>query len=81
MNRCFIFGALSVSALSEKPTENDLVIAADKGVITAEKFNIIPSFVIGDFDSLGFVPSGDNVIKLNVRKDDTDIGYAVNFAF
>ncbi len=81
MNRCFIFGALDISALPEIPTENDLVIAADKGVLVTEKFNIIPDFVIGDFDSLGFVPKGENIIKLNVRKDDTDVGFAVKTAF
>lgn len=81
MNRCFIFGALSVLALPEMPTENDLVIAADKGVLTTEKFNITPDFIIGDFDSLGFVPRGENVITLSVRKDDTDVGFAVKTAF
>ncbi len=81
MNRCFIFGALEVCDLPEMPTKNDLVIAADKGVLTTEKLNIVPDFIIGDFDSLGFVPKGENVIKLNVRKDDTDVGFAVKTAF
>lgn len=81
MNRCFIFGALSSLTLPEMPTENDLVIAADKGVLTTEKFNITPDFIIGDFDSLGFVPRGENVITLSVRKDDTDVGFAVKTAF
>jgi len=80
LSRCFIFGALSVLALPEIPTENDLVIAADKGVLTTEKFNIIPDFIVGDFDSLGFVPKGKNVITLSVRKDDTDVGFAVKTA-
>ena len=80
MKRCFIFGAMEVSSLAEAPTENDLVIAADKGVLTTEKFNITPDFIIGDFDSLGFVPKGNNVIKLNVRKDETDVGFAVKTA-
>ncbi len=80
MNRCFIFGALDISALREVPTKSDYVIAADKGVLVTEKFNITPNLVIGDFDSLGFVPTGENVIKLNVRKDDTDVGFAVKTA-
>ena len=31
MSRCFIFGALNVSKLSERPQKEDMVIAADKG--------------------------------------------------
>ncbi len=81
MKRCFVFGALEMKELVEKPTENDFVIAADKGVLTADKFGISLNLTVGDFDSLGFVPKGENVVKLNVRKDDTDIGYAVKTAF
>lgn len=81
MKRCFVFGALQMKELVEKPTENDFVIAADKGVLTADKFGISLNLTVGDFDSLGFVPKGENVVKLNVRKDDTDIGYAVKTAF
>lgn len=80
MKRCFVFGALDVFELVEKPNETDFVIAADKGVLTAEKFAITPNLIVGDFDSLGFVPTGENVVKLNVRKDDTDISYAVKTA-
>lgn len=81
MKRCFVFGALEMKELVQKPTENDFVIAADKGVLTADKFGISLNLTVGDFDSLGFVPKGENVVKLNVRKDDTDIGYAVKTAF
>ena len=80
MKRCFIFGALSIGEITEKPNETDFVIAADKGVLTAENFGIKPNLIIGDFDSLGFVPKGENVIKLKVRKDDTDVGFAVKTA-
>ena len=62
------------------PVPGDLVIAADKGVLTAEKLGAAPDIIIGDFDSLGFVPDG-NVIKLPVKKDKTDVGYAVDYAF
>ena len=36
-----------------------------------------PNIVVGDFDSLGFIPKGDNVVTLPVKKDVTDMQYAV----
>ena len=80
MNRCFVFGALNVKTLPEKPDENDFIIAADKGTSVLEELCIKPNLTVGDFDSLGFVPKGENVIRLNVRKDDTDVSYAVKTA-
>ena len=80
MNRCFIFGALPVDTLPEMPQEGDLVIAADRGYDVALSHGIAPDLVVGDFDSLGAVPQHDHVIRLNVRKDDTDLEHAVNIA-
>ena len=79
MKKCFIFGALPVDKLILFPGQNDFIIAADKGVLTLERFNIKPDVIIGDFDSLGFVPEGE-VIKLPVRKDKTDVGYSIDRA-
>ena len=80
MKRCFIFGALPVGKLFEKPCEGDLVIAADKGYATVRQLGLCPDLVVGDFDSLGEVPNTDNLIWLNVRKDDTDLEHAVRLA-
>ena len=78
--RCFIFGALPVESLPEKPREGDYVIAADKGYEVALSLGIKPDLTVGDFDSLGEAPEEDHVIELNVRKDDTDLEHAVNAA-
>lgn len=80
MKNCFIFGALPVEALPIKPDKDDLVLAADRGILNCEKFGITPSAVIGDFDSLGFTPQGENITVLPVRKDDTDIGHCIKHA-
>lgn len=80
MNACFIFGALPVEKLTVLPEKSDFVIAADKGVLTLEKFGVKPDIIIGDFDSLGYMPEG-NTVRLPVRKDKTDVGYAVDYAF
>ena len=76
----FIFGALPVSELTVKPQLGDTVIAADKGIETVQKFGLVPNKIIGDFDSLGFVPQSGAVLQLPVRKDDTDVGYALRYA-
>lgn len=80
MKTCFIFGALPVSRIPVMPTENDMVIAADKGIETLAALSIEPDIIIGDFDSLGYVPENPNKIVLPVRKDDTDIAHAIKYA-
>ncbi|MBQ7566062.1 MAG: thiamine diphosphokinase [Oscillospiraceae bacterium] len=78
--RCIIIGALPVARLPFAVTENDYVIAADKGLETAQKLSVHVDLIIGDYDSLGYVPVGENVIRLPVRKDETDVGCAVRLA-
>lgn len=80
MNRCFIFAALETKNLIVKPQANDLVIACDKGINNTDNLGITPNIIIGDFDSLGFVPERENVKVLPIRKDDTDVGYAIKYA-
>ena len=81
MKTCYIFGA--GLGLPEKITvkENDLVIAADGGLEHLKKLNIKPNIVIGDFDSLGYIPKGKEVITYPVKKNDTDTMLAVKKGF
>lgn len=81
MNRCFIFGALPVSRLPISPVRGDIVIAADRGYDVALSLGITPDLVVGDFDSRGEAPAAENLVKLQVRKDDTDVGHAVEMGF
>lgn len=74
MKTCYIFCALPVSSLP-KVDPDDLVIAADAGY--RQLGGIKPHLVVGDFDSLGFVPREEAVVELPVRKDDTDALFAV----
>lgn len=78
--KCYIFGALRPKELVYKPGKDDLVIAADRGVEVLSGLGIVPDVIIGDFDSLGYTPSGKNVQVLPVVKDDTDVGYAIKYA-
>lgn len=74
MKTCYIFCALPVNSLPEIDPD-DLVIAADAGY--KQLGGIKPHLVVGDFDSLGFVPREETVVELPVRKDDTDALFAV----
>ena len=81
MKACYIFGALKSNTLLSVPQSGDLIIAADRGLLSVEKLGLSADFIIGDFDSLGFVPDRKNIIKLPVKKDDTDVGAALDYAF
>ena len=81
MNICYIFGSLDVKEFNFFPDENDFIIAADKGILNTEKFGLNPNYIVGDFDSLEYVPTGENVIKHPVMKDDTDLLLAIKTGF
>ena len=75
MNTCYIFCAGEFDALAAPIEEGDLVIAADGGLRHTRQLGIAPDLVLGDFDSLGYVPEGAAVHP--VEKDDTDAMLAV----
>lgn len=75
MGTCVIFCAAAFDSLIRPMADADHVIAADGGLRHTEKLQILPSDVLGDFDSLGYVPEGANVFP--VEKDDTDAMLAV----
>ena len=77
---CVIVGAGETGETKIKVPAGALVIAADGGVRTLEALGISPDIILGDFDSLGHVPEGDNVIVVPSEKDDTDTMLAVKKA-
>lgn len=77
MKTCYIVGAGEVTELSFDPEEEDLVIACDGGYEYCKRWNKRMDLVIGDFDSLGYVPEHPNVIRLKPEKDDTDTACAI----
>ena len=80
MSACYIIAAGDCEKIRIDKKENDLIIAADGGLKYCARDGITPDIVIGDFDSLGFVPENDNVLVLPVEKDDTDTSFAVKYA-
>lgn len=72
---CVIVGAMEPGEIIVP--EDALVIAADGGLAHLERRGVEPDLIVGDFDSLGRAPAGDNVIRHPVEKDDTDMLLAV----
>ena len=77
MGICYMIGAGEIGKLDFNPGKEDLVIACDGGYRHCQKWNIRADLVVGDFDSLGFLPEHPHVVRLKPEKDDTDTGYAV----
>lgn len=72
---CYIIGACAPGKIVIDGRA--LVIAADGGLRFLEERGIVPNLTVGDFDSLGHVPQGENIICHPVEKDDTDTMLAV----
>ena len=70
MGKCLIFCAGGFAGLLEPVAADDYIIAADGGLVHTEGLGLTPDLVLGDFDSLGYVPEGSQVFP--VEKDDTD---------
>lgn len=74
MGICYVIASMKTEYRIDKK-EEDFVIAADGGY--AQSCGCRPDAVIGDFDSLGFVPDAENVQVFPKEKDDTDMMLAV----
>jgi thiamine pyrophosphokinase len=76
-------GAVHPDHIPERPTKDDLVIAADSGLENARALGIEVSTVVGDYDSLGHAPdvdAGVEVVTVPTEKDVTDTQLAVEYA-
>lgn len=75
MHTCVIFCAGGFEKLARKLDNTDYILAADGGLAHLQRLGLEPDGIIGDFDSLGYVPTGAQVFP--VEKDDTDSMLAV----
>ena len=75
MKQCIIFCGGEFDRLHSPISADAYIIAADKGLQHTKKAGIRPHAILGDFDSLGYVPEGAAVFP--VEKDDTDAMLAV----
>ena len=70
-----IFCAGGFHKLARPIAETDFVLAADGGLRHVQNAGIVPQGILGDFDSLGYIPQDAQVFP--VEKDDTDSMLAV----
>ena len=78
MKRCFIFAAGTFYGLRTRPDRaEDYVIAADAGYQICLRENIVPTLLLGDFDSMDAPEDFGALCRLPVEKDDTDTMAAI----
>lgn len=75
MKTCVIFCAAGFDGLLFPIPTGALTIAADGGLAHTQALGMEPDVILGDFDSLGYVPEDSRVFP--VEKDDTDAMLAV----
>ena len=75
MGKCVILCAGEIGGDILPLEQDDLLIAADGGYTHTRVLGLAPHIVLGDFDSLGYVPEGAQVHPK--EKDDTDAMLAV----
>ena len=75
MAKCVIFCAGEFEGAAPRTETGDLLIAADGGLRHVRALGLEPDVILGDFDSLGYVPPDSRVFP--VEKDDTDAMLAV----
>ena len=75
MGKCLIFCAADFDGLLQPVGDGDYILAADGGLRHLQALQLQPHGILGDFDSLGYVPQGATVFP--VEKDDTDSMLAV----
>ena len=81
MKLCYIFGAGEPSLPSSLPPRGEvLVIAADGGYPLAVQAFGRPDLAVGDFDSLGHIPTDVPTLLHPAEKDDTDLALAAEAA-
>ncbi|MBQ8209073.1 MAG: thiamine diphosphokinase [Clostridia bacterium] len=80
MKTCYIISAGDADKIEIIKNDGDYIIACDGGLEHCKRNDIAPDLVIGDFDSLGYIPADKNTLVLPVEKDDTDTAFAVKYA-
>lgn len=84
MSTCALVGASDFNAehFQEMSAEGafDFVIAVDGGLAHLKDAGVEPDMAIGDFDSLGYVPTGMRVTRFSPDKDKSDMELALRRA-
>lgn len=77
---CLLVGSSEFYCDRLSNIEDAFIIALDGGYEHLRDRGIVPDMIIGDFDSLGYIPEFDDITVLPRVKDDTDSFYAAKEA-
>ncbi|MCL1798842.1 MAG: thiamine diphosphokinase [Eggerthellaceae bacterium] len=80
MSSCALVGSVDFNAGHFLAQSFDSVVAADAGYERLREVGAVCDRVVGDFDSLGFVPDHPAIERHPVRKDESDIELALRWA-
>ena len=84
MTSCALVGASEFNADQFRVMDEaglfDTVIAVDGGFAHLEGIGRQPDMAIGDFDSLGYIPTGLRVLRFSAHKDKSDMELALERA-
>ena len=83
MNRCVIIGGARIAdyeRIRRALRPDDFLVCCDSGLKHAEPLGIVPSLIVGDFDSHPRPETDTETITLPRAKDDTDTVYAAREA-
>lgn len=84
MATCALVGAIDFNeqdfVKGYKTSAFDCVIAVDGGFAYLEGVGIVPDIILGDFDSLGYVPQGKRVLEFSPFKDKSDMEIGLDVA-
>lgn len=73
-------GYLNIESVSVSPKDFDMILAADSGYLNAQKLNILPDIILGDFDSTAVPKTDAEILKVPAEKDETDTMLACTVA-
>lgn len=80
MEACALVGAVEFNAEHYAAQDFGCTIAVDGGYAHLERAGVVPDLVVGDFDSLGYVPDHPHVEVHPTHKDASDIELAMGRA-
>lgn len=80
MRNGYVFGAGSFYGLYQKPVPGEYIVAADGGYETCLQLGLVPTVLVGDFDSMAKPADFAHIVQVPVEKDDTDAMLAIKLA-
>ncbi|MBQ9690559.1 MAG: thiamine diphosphokinase [Eggerthellaceae bacterium] len=78
--KCALVCALDINEAHLLQNSYDAYVAVDRGFTHLQKIGISPTLCLGDFDSLGFIPSYDAIKTFPADKDESDFALALQWA-